>query len=100
MVGLQATVFKNKLGPQLNGIVNYETWVPSEKMHGTGRRVLQKVPGACRRRRRRSARLLSRRLGLRLHQMLGDAIKGTNSIDDNKIADYIRGHSFKTIMGD
>ena len=32
MVGLQATVFKNKLGPKLNGIVNYETWVPSEKM--------------------------------------------------------------------
>src|SRR5262245_61686812 len=32
MVGLQATVFKSKLGPKLNGIVNYETWVPSEKM--------------------------------------------------------------------
>ncbi len=32
MVGLQATVFKNKLGPKLNGIVNYETWVPTEKM--------------------------------------------------------------------
>src|SRR5262249_10293934 len=32
MVGLQATVFKNKLGAKLNGIVNYETWVPSEKM--------------------------------------------------------------------
>ena len=32
MVGLQATVFKNKLGPKLNGIVNYETWVPSDKM--------------------------------------------------------------------
>src|SRR6201991_3648588 len=32
MVGLQATVFKQKLGSKLNGIVNYETWVPSEKM--------------------------------------------------------------------
>jgi len=32
MVGLQATVFKSKLGPKLNGIINYETWVPSEKM--------------------------------------------------------------------
>ena len=32
MVGLQATVFKNKLGPLLNGIVNYETWVPAEKL--------------------------------------------------------------------
>ena len=32
MVGLQATVFKNQLGPLLNGIINYETWVPSDKM--------------------------------------------------------------------
>ena len=32
MVGLQATVFKNKLKSKLNGIVNYETWVPSPKL--------------------------------------------------------------------
>src|SRR6202011_4021515 len=32
MVGLQATVFKTQLGPLLNGITNYETWVPSDKM--------------------------------------------------------------------
>ena len=30
MVGLQATVFKQRLGSKLNGIVNYETWVPTE----------------------------------------------------------------------
>ena len=32
MVGLQATVFKTQLGPLLNGWMNYETWVPSDKM--------------------------------------------------------------------
>src|SRR6185437_11055942 len=31
MVGLQATVFKSKLTNKLNGIVNYETWVPDKK---------------------------------------------------------------------
>ena len=31
MVGLQATVFKTKLGPALNGIINYETWVPARR---------------------------------------------------------------------
>ena len=31
MVGLQATAFKNQLGPLLNGIVNYETWVPRRR---------------------------------------------------------------------
>ena len=52
MVGLQATVFKSKLGAKLNGIINYETWVPSDKMMVPGRRFLQKIPGARRGRRR------------------------------------------------
>ena len=32
MVGLQSTVFKEKLKTKLNGVVNYETWVPSPKL--------------------------------------------------------------------
>ena len=32
MVGLQSTVFKEKLKTKLNGVVNYETWVPSAKL--------------------------------------------------------------------
>ncbi len=32
MVGLQATVFKMQLGPLLNGIVNYDTWVPAKTL--------------------------------------------------------------------
>ena len=30
MVGLQATVFKNKLGPKLNGIINYAEMIEEE----------------------------------------------------------------------
>ena len=71
MVGLQATVFKNKLGPKLNGIVNYETWVPSDKMMAPAAGLLQEIPGARQGRGRRSARLLSRRLGLCLYQHAG-----------------------------
>ena len=33
-------------------------------------------------------------------QLLGEAIAGSKSIDDNKIADYLRKNTFKTIMGD
>ena len=65
MVGLQATVFKDRLKSKLNGIVNYETWVPSEKLMAPAADVLQGLSGARQGRRRRSARLLSRRLGLR-----------------------------------
>ena len=33
-------------------------------------------------------------------QVLGDAITGANSLDQDKVADYIRSHPFKTIVGD
>src|SRR6202035_4671381 len=36
MVGLQATVFKTQLGPLLNGIVNYDFWLPVPKMNFPG----------------------------------------------------------------
>src|SRR2546423_13789795 len=32
MVGLQASVFKTQLGPLLNGIANYETWIPASTL--------------------------------------------------------------------
>src|SRR5580658_6603157 len=36
MVGLQATAFKLQLGPLLNGIVNFETWLPVKSMEFPG----------------------------------------------------------------
>ena len=71
MVGLQATVFKNKLGPKLNGIVNYETWVPTEKMMAPAAAFFKKYQALAAGGEGRSARLLSRWLGLRLHQHVG-----------------------------
>ena len=68
LVGLQATFFKDKLKGKLNGIVNYETWVPDREADVHGHQgVLRRIPVARQGRRRRSARLLSGRLGLCLH---------------------------------
>src|SRR6267142_4094168 len=36
MVGLQATALKAQLGPMLNGFVNYDMWLPVEKMQFSG----------------------------------------------------------------
>ena len=33
-------------------------------------------------------------------QELGEAVEGTKSLDQDKIADYIRSHTFKTVIGD
>ena len=32
MVGLQSTVFKMKLGPALNGFMNYDFWLPAKSL--------------------------------------------------------------------
>jgi len=101
MVGLQATVFKNQLGPLLNGWVNYETWVPAPSMMFTGTEDFFKKYQS------KAAAEGVDPLGYYLGgwgnayiSVLGDAIKGTNSLDDNKLADYIKANTFKTIHGD
>ena len=33
-------------------------------------------------------------------QVLQQAVQGANSLDQEKLADYLRSHSFKTIIGD
>ena len=100
MVGLQATVFKSKLGPKLNGIVNYETWVPSEKMMAPAAaffKTYQARAGA------EGVDPLGYYLGgwgYAYIGVLGDAVAGSKSINDGKIGDYIRKTTFNTIMGE
>jgi branched-chain amino acid transport system substrate-binding protein len=100
MVGLQATVFKQRLGAKLNGIVNYETWVPSEKLMAPAAeffKVYQSKAGA------EGVDPLGYYLGgwgYAYLSAVGQAIAGANSIEDDKIADYFRKNTFKTIMGD
>ena len=91
MVGLQATVIKNQLGPLLNGWINYETWVPSKQMMLRRHRgVPEEIPGARRRRGRRSARLLSRRPGaMPMCRCSARRSQATKSLNDDKLADYI-----------
>lgn len=100
MVGLQATVFKNQLGPLLNGFVNYETWVPSKEMMYEGTEEFFKKYQA-----RAGAEGVDP-LGYYLGgwgyayvQVLGDAIRGAKSLKDDELADYIRKTTFKTIHG-
>ncbi|MGA8998958.1 MAG: amino acid ABC transporter substrate-binding protein [Pseudolabrys sp.] len=101
MVGLQATVFKTQLGPLLNGVVNYETWLPVKAMVFPGSLELLKKYQE----RARSAG--TDPLGYYMPvwayadlQVLGDAIAATKSLNDDVLADYIRKTTFKTVVGD
>jgi branched-chain amino acid transport system substrate-binding protein len=101
MVGLQATVFKTQLGPLLNGIVNYETWIPAKTMQFPGSMELLKKYQA-----RAGAEGVDP-LGYYMPvwayaylQVLEQAIEATKSLDDGKLADHIRKSTFKTTVGD
>jgi branched-chain amino acid transport system substrate-binding protein len=99
MVGLQATALKQKLKSHLNGIVNYETWVPSPKLMAPAADFFKKYQA-------RASAAGADPLGYYLGgwgyaylQVLGDAIAGAKSISDDQVAAYMRSHSFDTIMG-
>ena len=101
MVGLQATVFKTQLGPLLNGWTNYETWVPSEKM------LTPEVKEFLATYQSRAAAEGVDPLGYYLGtwgyaymELLGNAITGAKSVNDDQIANYLRSNPVKTIMGD
>ncbi len=100
MVGLQATVFKNQLGPLLNGWVNYETWVPSEKM------LLPETKAFLEKYQAKAGAAGVDPLGYYLGtwgyayiQVYEQAINATKSIDDAKLAEYMHKATFKTING-
>ena len=101
MVGLQATVFKRQLGPQLNGFVNYETWVPSEKMLTPDvQAFLKEYQGRAGAEGVDPLGYYLGTWGYAYLELLGKAIEGAKSIKDDQIADYLRNNTIKTIMGD
>ena len=101
MVGLQATAIKTQLGPLLNGIVVYDFWLPwAGFATEEGREFLKKYQA-------KSAEigvdLLGYYLppfGYALMQVVEQAVKATGGTDDEKLADYARKNSFKTVVGD
>ena len=101
MVGLQFTAIKQQLGPAINGFLDYDFWIPAKTMQFPGildflKKYQAKAPSAG-----------VDPVGWYLPpfayaemQVLGDAITATKGLDQDKLADYIRGHTFKTIVGD
>jgi branched-chain amino acid transport system substrate-binding protein len=101
MVGLQATAIKSQLGPLLNGFINYEFWLPVQKMQFPG------VADLISRYQARAAAEGIDPLGYYMPpwayaqlQVLQQAVEATKSLDDAKLGDYIRAHPFTTVVGD
>ncbi len=101
LVGLQTAVMKTQLGPLLNGVVLGEQWVPAPALQYPGVMDFLKIY------RSRAAAEGVDPLGVFLPpfayarmQVLEQAVKGAGTLDDDKLADYLRTHTFKTIVGD
>jgi len=90
-----------QLGPMLNGFVNYDWWMPVPKMQFPGVEDLIKKYQA--RAQAEGVDALGYYMapwGYAQLQVLAQAIEGTKSIEDKKLADYIRANTFKTLVGD
>jgi branched-chain amino acid transport system substrate-binding protein len=101
MVGLQATAIKTQLGPLLNGIVVYDFWLPwADFASDEGRDFLKKYQA-------KSAEAGVDILGYYLPpysyarmQMIAQAVTATGGTNDDKLAEYCRKTTFKTVVGD
>ena len=101
MVGPQNTSMKAQLGPLLNGFVNYDFWLPVPNMQFPGvadlMKKYQERAGA------EGVDPLGYYMAPQAYaqlQVLEQAITATKSLDDQKLADYIRANTFKTVLGD
>jgi branched-chain amino acid transport system substrate-binding protein len=101
MVGLQTTSIKTQLGPKLNGLVNYNFWVP------TPQTLNPEIAAFLDRYQVQAAKEGVDLLGYYLPpfayaylQVVGDAIKGAGTLDQDKLTAYIHSHPFHTILGD
>src|SRR5436190_5614925 len=98
MVGLQFTPIMSSLGSLLNGITNYNSYVPGMKYPG--------IEDFLQRYAKKAAEAKVDPLGFYLPpfnyaigQILEQAVNGTKSLDQKKMAEYLRKNEMKTIVG-
>jgi branched-chain amino acid transport system substrate-binding protein len=101
MIGPQNGAIKSQLGPLLNGLVNYEYWLPVPKMMypDVGRMIAEYQSLA----RDTAADPLGYYVAPQAYaqmQVVEQAVAGTNSLDDAKLAEFTRNTSFKTVLGE
>ncbi len=102
MIGLLSTPLKVQMGPLMNGYVNNaEAFIPIPTFNFPGvQEVLTKY------RERAKGQGIDPfgygfvPYGYAAGQVLGAAVRATNSLDHAKIADYMRSNTFTTVVGD
>jgi branched-chain amino acid transport system substrate-binding protein len=100
MVGLQFAAVMQSMGSLLNGVVNYNTWLPEPSMYFDGtKEFFEKY----------SKRAIEAKVdplgfylapyGYAMGQMIEQAVNATKSLDQKALAKYLHEHTHKTIVG-
>jgi len=100
MVGLQFATFQTKLGAKLNGLVNYDFWVPEPTLNFPGIEAFLKKYQA--QAEKRGVDPLGHYLppwAYAIMQVLGQAIEGAKSTEQKTVGEYLHAHEFDTIVG-
>ena len=100
MVGLQFAAIQKNLGPMLNGIINYDFWVPEPTLNFPGvndflKKYQEKAKG-------KGVDPLGHYLppfAYAYLQVLGQAVNAVGSLDQGKIAEYMHKTTFTTVVG-
>jgi branched-chain amino acid transport system substrate-binding protein len=100
-IGLLVTPIKMQLGPLMNGIVNNEVFVPAPAFTFPGTlEVLAKYRTAAKTQGIDPLGWAFPPLSYAAGQVLAQAVEGAKSLDHKAIADYMRSHTFHTVVGD
>ncbi len=100
MVGLQFGAVMENLGSLLNGVVNYNSWLPEQSMYFDGTKAFFDAYT------KKAVEAKVDPLGYYLApfgyasgQLIEQAVKATGSLDQKGIAKYLREHEHQTIVG-
>jgi branched-chain amino acid transport system substrate-binding protein len=101
MIGPQSTSVQKQLGPLLNGLVNYEYWLPTAKMAFPG---VEKLISSYQ---KRATGSTADELGYYVApmayaqlQVVEQAVRETGGLSDADLAEYTHAAKFRTVVGD
>ncbi|MBX3220648.1 MAG: amino acid ABC transporter substrate-binding protein [Labilithrix sp.] len=101
MIGPQSAVVKTTLGPLLNGFVNYEYWLPVPKMMFDGaREFMTAYQSRALKEGVDALGYYTAPMAYAQMQVVEQAITATGGLEDEKLAEYTRRKTFKTVVGD
>jgi branched-chain amino acid transport system substrate-binding protein len=100
MVGLQFAAIQKNLGPLLNGVVNYDFWVPEPTLSFPGvNEFLAKYRVAAKDKGVDPFGHYLPPYAYAYLEVLGQAVEATKSLDHGKLAAYMHNTTFDTVIG-